>query len=172
MSFKSWKNEQRHIYLPERSLVVFAGEGRYAWQHSIAQRKLDKVEDQLVFRRRRISLTFRRIKKTPCKCAFPFYCDSQGYDPVTMKKSQHKLAKDDEKARYVPASEEEQKMFDSFSQQELVTPSELEKKYVYEVYEKIAPHFSHTRYKAWPKIETHLNQLPLGSIVADVGKAF
>lgn len=31
-------------------------------------------------------------------------------------------------------------------------PTDLEKKHVYEVYDKIAPHFSHTRYKPWPKI--------------------
>ena len=31
-------------------------------------------------------------------------------------------------------------------------PTELQKKHVYEVYDKIAPHFSHTRYKPWPKI--------------------
>jgi alkylated DNA repair protein alkB family protein 8 len=30
--------------------------------------------------------------------------------------------------------------------------TDMEKKHVYEVYEKIAPHFSNTRYKPWPKI--------------------
>ena len=42
-------------------------------------------------------------------------------------------------------------------------------KHVYEVYDKIAPHFSHTRYKPWPKIEQFLNTLPEGSLVYDVG---
>lgn len=32
------------------------------------------------------------------------------------------------------------------------TPTDMEKKHVYEVYDKIAPHFSNTRYKPWPKI--------------------
>ena len=45
----------------------------------------------------------------------------------------------------------------------------MEKKHVYEVYEKIAPHFGHTRYKAWPMIAEFLNKLPTGSLVADVG---
>lgn len=36
-------------------------------------------------------------------------------------------------------------------------PTEMEKKHVYEVYDKIAPHFSHTRYKPWPRIEAFLN---------------
>ena len=30
--------------------------------------------------------------------------------------------------------------------------TEMEKQHVYEVYDKIAPHFSNTRYKPWPKI--------------------
>ena len=47
--------------------------------------------------------------------------------------------------------------------------TDIEKKYVYEIYDKIAPHFSHTRYKPWPKIEGFLNSLDEGSLVADVG---
>ena len=45
----------------------------------------------------------------------------------------------------------------------------MEKQHVYEVYEKIAPHFSNTRYKPWPKIAEFLNSLEPGSVVADVG---
>lgn len=45
----------------------------------------------------------------------------------------------------------------------------MEKQHVYEVYEKIAPHFSHTRYKPWPSVAAHLNSLPDGSLVADIG---
>ncbi|ORY46743.1 hypothetical protein BCR33DRAFT_637631, partial [Rhizoclosmatium globosum] len=37
------------------------------------------------------------------------------------------------------------------------------------VYEAIAPHFSATRYKPWPVVETFLKSLPPGSIGADVG---
>ena len=49
------------------------------------------------------------------------------------------------------------------------TATNMEKQHVYEVYEKIAPHFSNTRYKPWPKIVEFLNSLPDGSLVADVG---
>lgn len=46
----------------------------------------------------------------------------------------------------------------------------MENKHVYEVYDRIAPHFSHTRYKPWPKIEKFLNQeLKDGDIVLDIG---
>ncbi len=50
-----------------------------------------------------------------------------------------------------------------------IYPGEIEKKYVYDIYEKITPHFNHTRYKPWPKIEEFLKSLEIGSLVADVG---
>lgn len=40
---------------------------------------------------------------------------------------------------------------------------------MYDVYDKIAPHFSHTRYKAWPRIEKFLMERETGSLVLDVG---
>ena len=49
------------------------------------------------------------------------------------------------------------------------TATEMEKKHVYEVYEKIAPHFSNTRYKPWPLIQKYLNSLPVGTLNCDVG---
>lgn len=45
----------------------------------------------------------------------------------------------------------------------------MEKQHVYEVYEKIAPHFSNTRYKPWPKIAKFLDERPDGAVIADVG---
>ena len=50
-----------------------------------------------------------------------------------------------------------------------VVPTDMEKKHVYDVYDRIAPHFSHTRYKPWPKIQKFINELPNGSLVYDVG---
>ena len=47
---------------------------------------------------------------------------------------------------------------------------ELEREHVHEVYSNIAPHFSDTRYKPWPRIAEFLLNLPAGSIVADVGQ--
>lgn len=40
---------------------------------------------------------------------------------------------------------------------------------MYEVYDKIASHFSNTRYKPWPQIKTFLESLPEGSLTCDVG---
>ena len=48
-------------------------------------------------------------------------------------------------------------------------PTEIEKKHVYEVYDKISEHFSHTRYKPWPQVAEFLNSLEKDSYVLDIG---
>lgn len=80
MSFKSHKGQSKHLYLPPRSLYVLTGESRYAWFHSISERRSDRVEEQTLFRKRRVSLTFRSINHTPCNCQWPFFCDSKGFE--------------------------------------------------------------------------------------------
>ncbi|KAI7852948.1 S-adenosyl-L-methionine-dependent methyltransferase [Circinella umbellata] len=53
------------------------------------------------------------------------------------------------------------------------TPKQDEERYeeanVHKVYQEIASHFSETRYKPWPVVETFLTDLPTGSLGADVG---
>ncbi|KAI7882513.1 S-adenosyl-L-methionine-dependent methyltransferase [Lichtheimia hyalospora FSU 10163] len=53
------------------------------------------------------------------------------------------------------------------------TPTQGEASYeethVHQVYEEIATHFSETRYKPWPVVETFLHGMPTGSVGADVG---
>uniref|UniRef100_A0A1A7Z296 KIAA1456 n=1 Tax=Iconisemion striatum TaxID=60296 RepID=A0A1A7Z296_9TELE len=47
--------------------------------------------------------------------------------------------------------------------------SQLERDHVHNVYDKIAPYFNDSRYKAWPKVRQFLLDLPAGSVVADIG---
>ncbi|XP_029373954.1 putative tRNA methyltransferase 9B [Echeneis naucrates] len=47
--------------------------------------------------------------------------------------------------------------------------SRLERDHVHSVYNKIAPYFNDSRYKAWPKVRQFLLDLQPGSIVADIG---
>ncbi|XP_071781489.1 putative tRNA methyltransferase 9B [Centroberyx gerrardi] len=47
--------------------------------------------------------------------------------------------------------------------------NQLERDHVHSVYDKIAPYFNDSRYKAWPKVRQFLVDLQPGSIVADVG---
>jgi len=50
----------------------------------------------------------------------------------------------------------------------LRTPT-IEAENVHKVYDAIASHWNHTRYKAWPKVEAFIRGLPRGSLVADLG---
>ncbi|CAI2174739.1 19361_t:CDS:2 [Funneliformis geosporum] len=50
-----------------------------------------------------------------------------------------------------------------------LNPTIKEQQYVHDVYEKIAQHFSSTRYKPWPVVEEFLKELEIGSIGVDVG---
>lgn len=137
----------KHVYLKPRSLAVFTREVRFEVQHSIALRKLDRVEDNLFTRHRRLSLTFRKIRKGECNCKYTTHCDSQN---VKQPKTNPLInIKEDEGISNIP--------------------TEIEKIHVYDVYDKIAEHFSHTRYKPWPKVSEFLNSLEFGSLNADIG---
>lgn len=50
-----------------------------------------------------------------------------------------------------------------------LAPEDYEEKHVHEVYEQIASHFSSTRYKPWPIVESFLQSLIPGSVGLDVG---
>ncbi|KAL4441225.1 hypothetical protein ABPG77_011462 [Micractinium sp. CCAP 211/92] len=77
--------QPRAVFLPQRTLLVMAGEARYAWQHYIPHRKSDLVvpacgegPPEVVPRAaRRVSFTFRQVRGVPCDCAYPEHCDSQ-----------------------------------------------------------------------------------------------
>eukprot|EP00395_MALV-II_sp_L67-2_P000132 gene132-334_t len=72
------------VYLPPRSRVVVSGEARFRWKHAIASRSTDLVDGALLGRSRRVSLTYRRVRRVPfCDCAFPHLCDFQ--DPGALQ---------------------------------------------------------------------------------------
>jgi tRNA (uracil-5-)-methyltransferase TRM9 len=50
-----------------------------------------------------------------------------------------------------------------------LAPERYEEQHVHEVYEQIASHFSSTRYKPWPIVESFLRSLSPGSVGLDVG---
>lgn len=62
--------------MPRRSALVLTGESRYLWKHSISSRKIDRLENDLLFRRTRLSLTFRKTSEKPhCDCPYHKFCD-------------------------------------------------------------------------------------------------
>jgi alkylated DNA repair protein alkB family protein 8 len=56
---------RKHVYLPRRSLLILEKDARYLWLHGIPPRKYDKVNGQLIPRKRRLSFTFRHVLKPP-----------------------------------------------------------------------------------------------------------
>mmetsp|Transcript_131740 Transcript_131740/g.262878 ORF Transcript_131740/g.262878 Transcript_131740/m.262878 type:complete len:250 (+) Transcript_131740:2-751(+) len=48
------------------------------------------------------------------------------------------------------------------------TPA-IEAEHVHTVYDTIAEHWNHTRYKAWPRVDAFIRGLAPGSLVADLG---
>ena len=56
---------KKHVWLPARSLLILRGAARYQWAHGIAPRTMDKVDGQLIRRKRRVSFTIREGKYTP-----------------------------------------------------------------------------------------------------------
>lgn len=47
--------------------------------------------------------------------------------------------------------------------------NEFERKHVYEIYDKIAGEFSDSRYRAWPNVKKFIEELPIGTILVDLG---
>lgn len=49
------------LLLEPRSLLVLTRDARYVWKHGIAPRKADRYQGEIIQRKRRISLTFRKL---------------------------------------------------------------------------------------------------------------
>jgi alkylated DNA repair dioxygenase AlkB len=57
----STTNKKIPIFLEPCSLFVLKADARYKWKHGIAGRKSDKINGNIITRRRRISITFRNV---------------------------------------------------------------------------------------------------------------
>jgi len=64
MDFRRVKDGRRESLLLEpRSLLILSDEARYDWEHGIAHRKKDRWQGEVIARSRRLSLTFRLLKR-------------------------------------------------------------------------------------------------------------
>lgn len=61
MKFTKDNMETVELFLEPRSMLVCSGESRYEWAHEIPPRKSDKHNGNIVYRDRRVSLTFRQV---------------------------------------------------------------------------------------------------------------
>lgn len=63
-----------NLWLERRSLITYVDAARYAFMHGIVSRKGDLIDGKWMLRNRRVSITFRRLRRRlPCSaCSF---CD-------------------------------------------------------------------------------------------------
>lgn len=54
-------NKEYNVYVEQRSLYIMSENARYKWTHSIDKQLSDKVQDEVIPRKTRISLTFRKV---------------------------------------------------------------------------------------------------------------
>jgi alkylated DNA repair dioxygenase AlkB len=62
MEFSHPEAEKKQAVLEPRSLVIFSGAARHEWLHGIPARKTDRMNGQAWTRRRRLSVTFRKVR--------------------------------------------------------------------------------------------------------------
>lgn len=172
VTFLNQDFEKKKIYLSRGDAFKISGESRYRWFRAVKPRKYDKIQEKYIFRKDVLLVTLKSLNSNnnSCSCPYPKSCQFQDYSPNVInllnvvnseKRRDQKVVKNDD--------DEQALINEAIQNKQDQGPSSMEKKYVYEVYEKIAHHFSNTRYKPWPQVEQFLLNLPKGSIVADVG---
>lgn len=183
------RSKTHYLVLPRRSLLLIRGEARYAWSHRIPARTTDLVEQVRKERSRRLSITYRSVRRQPCTCPWPRACfDQEGGSSEPSELYSPRLIQERLKAQAgqgdggcdvpVPAleaqapqppAEQGSSAGPSDSQAPASFTPALEATFVHAVYDAIAPHFSATRHSPWPRVEAYLRSLPVGTIVLDVG---
>ena len=143
--------QSRHkklVYLPRRSLVLMSGPSRFEWEHQIVTRRTDTHDGKVLPRGLRVSLTLRTAL-------------SLNGDPLPRIES----------SKFPPIWGLDDKESNTNTTNALVTPI-TERDHVHAVYDAIATQWHHTRGKRgvlWPSATQFVQNLPAGSIIADVG---
>lgn len=136
------KGIRKQVFLPPRSLLLMSQEARYTWEHMIVSRMTDTYEGEVIRRGTRLSLTLRTALDTN-GTPMP-NVESHSFPPCWGNPT---------------------------LSSPLATP-DCERNHVHAVYDAIATQWHHTRGKRgvlWPGATQFLQQLPRGSVVADVG---
>jgi len=162
--------KKKLVYLPPRSLLLLSKDARYKWEHMIVSRKTDTVDGVVVPRKLRVSLTLRTALTTPQVGQqvkpLPIY-ESNTFPLRWGQLSDSEAASSTTTNGSSTSSSNGQ----SLARSDLITPS-TESKHVHDVYDAIATQWHHTRGKRgvlWPGATHFLEQIPRGSMVADVG---
>ena len=68
---------EKDLYILPKSLLIMKDDARYCYTHGIASRTTDQVNNRILRREKRVSITFREVVKTECNCKWNLLCDSQ-----------------------------------------------------------------------------------------------
>mmetsp|Transcript_8770 Transcript_8770/g.18365 ORF Transcript_8770/g.18365 Transcript_8770/m.18365 type:complete len:1203 (-) Transcript_8770:113-3721(-) len=162
----SQKDGRKLVYLPPRSLVLLSRDARYNWEHMIVNRTTDTVNGNIIPRDLRVSLTLRTALTAPQanEIAGPLpRVESTIFPPRWGQIPETSACSNREMGISTHSS--------ATDRSDLITP-ETESKHVHAVYDAIATQWHHTRGKRgvlWPGATQFLENLPPGSIVADIG---
>ena len=183
MEFRNEQGIKKLVHLPPRSLLLMSGPARYAWSHQIVTRMTDCVDGKVIPRKTRVSLTLRTAITLPAG-------KDGAVEPLELVESREfppkwgaaKLAANDESEVSGKYRENDivfecelnahaRSLLTFLYSIDIATP-ETEKNHVHAVYDAIATQWHHTRGKRgvlWPGATAFLQELPKGSVVADVG---
>jgi hypothetical protein len=173
--------ERKLVYLPPRSLMLLSGDARYKWERMIVSRTTDTVDGTVLPRKLRVSLTLRTALSLPKKdegrrpeetsplphyeyCVFPPRWGQLSDAAAAATADSQRLNDSSNHTTPRPHASTD-------NRSDLVTPA-TESKHVHAVYDAIATQWHHTRGKRgvlWPGATLFLENLPKGSVVADVG---
>jgi len=181
------------VLLPPRSAMVLTGRARYAWAHGITKRKTDVVDDKVVSRRNRTSLTFRQVIETADE---PVDDTPAVLLSAALQGAQATPPREATEGPQLPPFEGPSAAFEvsiaaAFSSTAAAssagaatsstsstatgttdpgtTGPDVERSNVHKLYNAIAKHFSGTRHSPWPSVSNFLNSLPERSLVFDLG---
>ncbi|SOS78933.1 methyltransferase, putative [Plasmodium sp. gorilla clade G1] len=146
MSFLDIRNKEKlNLVIESNTLLRIKGKLRHEIIFGIPKKKKIQMQDKLMDRKNSYLVIFRFIREDNIK------------NFVTQKiKNQ------------IPQNERQEKDCVPINVNEY-TSEKLEKMYVLDVYNQIALHFGHTRYKSWKNVENIINEEKEGNIILDVG---
>ncbi|CRG97293.1 methyltransferase, putative [Plasmodium gallinaceum] len=146
ISFFDLRNKTKiNLLISSNTLLRINGNLRYELIFGIPKKKSIHLEDTIVDRKNSYLIIFRFIKENNIE------------NILTERKNNENNKTEKQEKDCVSININD---FDS---------ENLEKKYVLDVYNKIAQHFDHTRYKTWKNVENIINEEKEGNMIIDIG---
>ncbi|KAI6207157.1 Alkylated DNA repair protein alkB-like protein 8 [Aphelenchoides besseyi] len=97
MSFRDAANSATIVeqLIPRYSVLLMQDAARYKFRHGIYTRRYDisPIDNTLIERQKRISITFRRVRHQKCQCEFPAFCDWDREGTLAIPSAEQQAAK-------------------------------------------------------------------------------